>query len=687
MFPDEMTTIKPAEVLEFLRSYRFLEKYFLALYGKKNGQVTRLGSEASICGALEQFLQCGKLCRSAYEKAVNCAISRNKAVVFRCRVGLLNFAVPLETGTADGYCLVGGGLREKSIDLGRMESLVKSLSIDPFTLLEKLDVLPAASIQEVKEDAIRLQKIIASLRKESLQSRLLEKTMNRLHAVTEVSAQIDKSESIDVVAMLVCEAIGILFDIPKILIAVQNQDGPWFSVRAKLGIPPESEEFPGAGFSELFQRKPGERRVLQRKDLDRLFPVIKADSALCFPIRCGEGLVGILCLFDAELPQRDILLVELLCGRMSVKFMLLRKEEEHVRESFLVSKMKSLESSFSATESKEDLYRNILEVAAELLQASSGSLMLIDESGRNLRIESVKGMNPRLAKSMNLAVGTGIAGKVVVSGEPMLVNDIEQDARVGIPNRSRFKTKSFISLPLRQKGTVIGVLNLSDKKDLTAFTQTDLDLLTCVLDQASLALDKADYKEKTDRLEQLSINDPVTGLFNRRFMELRLKEELSRSSRHQQELSVMLIGLDNFTMYEDLCNSIVGNGVLEKTAGLLKSSARQIDVVTYDSGGKFCVILPGTAKKESLIVAERIRSKIECAVFPLEGNLPAGCLTASIGVASFPENGETEEGLLSSADMALQRAQAGGCNRVVHCAPTTAPGNKVIEMHAVTRQK
>jgi diguanylate cyclase (GGDEF)-like protein len=686
MFPDEATTIKPAEVLEFLRSYRFLQKYALALYGKKNGQVTRLGSEAPICGAFEQFLRCGELCRSAYDKAVNFAISRNKAVVFHCRAGLLNFAVPLETGDARGYCLVGGGLREKSIDLGRMESLVKSLSIDPFTLLEKLDVMPAASIQEVKEAAIRSHKIIASLRKESLQSRLLEKTMNRLHAVTEVSAQIDKSESMDAVANLICEAIGILFDIPKILIAVQNQDGPWFSVRAKLGIPSEPGDLAGADFRELFQRKPGEKKVLQKKDLSRLFQGMEADSALCFPIRCGDGLVGVLGLFDTELPQRDILLVELLCGRMSVKFMLLRKEEEHARESFLINKLKSLESSFSATESKGELCRNILETAAELVQASSGSLMLIDEGGRNLSIESVKGMNPRLAKSMNLTVGTGIAGKVAVSGEAMLVNDIEQDARVGISNRSRFKTKSFISLPLKQEGTVIGVLNLSDKKDLTAFTQADLDLLSSVVGQASLALERADSKEKADRMEQLSMNDPVTGLFNRRFMELRLKEELCRSSRHHQELSVMLIDLDNFAMYDDLCNGIAGDGALKKTASLLKSSARQMDIVTRDAGGKFCVILPGTAKRESLIVAERIRDKIECAVFPHEGNLPLGCLTASIGIASFPEDGETEEALLGSAETALQRAREGGSNRVVHCAPVTAPGNKVIEMHAVTRK-
>src|SRR5512135_3539225 len=144
MFADEATSIKPDEVLEFLRSYRSLEKYVLALYTNNNEQLNRLGSATSLCGPLDKFAQCGKLCREGHEKAVKFSMSRNKTVVFRCRFGLLNFAVPFETGTSRSYCVVGSGVKEKPVDLSRMESIARSLSIDPFKLLEQLDALPAA---------------------------------------------------------------------------------------------------------------------------------------------------------------------------------------------------------------------------------------------------------------------------------------------------------------------------------------------------------------------------------------------------------------------------------------------------------------------------------------------------------------------------------------------------------------
>jgi len=376
----------------------------------------------------------------------------------------------------------------------------------------------------------------------------------------------------------------------------------------------------------------------------------------------------------------------LLCGRMASKLLLLRKEEENSRENLLINRFESLVSSISSTENRAEMCQNILDAAADLAQATSGSLMFIDETGKSLRIESVKGMNPRLAKSLNLSIGVGIAGKVAVSGESMLVEDIEQDPRTGIANRSRFKTKSFISIPLKQKGNIVGVLNLSDKKDMSVFTRADVELLSSVVGQASLALERADSLEKAGMLEQLSINDPLTGLFNRRFMDLRLKEESSRSKRHSQVLSLMLIELDDFALYGDLCGKTCSDWALKKAACLFKTSARLIDIVARDSEGRFYIILPGTAQRESLIAAERIRSKIESAVFTQEENLPLGTLTVSIGVASLPENGDSAEQLLSTVERALQKAQVSGRNRVIHCTPAPVAGSNVIAMHAVVRK-
>jgi GAF domain-containing protein len=300
-------------------------------------------------------------------------------------------------------------------------------------------------------------------------------------------------------------------------------------------------------------------------------------------------------LFDVELNPRDALLVGMVTDRIAAKLDQFRKEESYRLESSLAGKFMSSLSTISSAENRRDLYLLILKTAADLLQASSGSLMLIDESGRNLRIESVLGMNLQLARSMSARLGRGIAGKVAESGEPLLVKDIEQDGRVRIPNRSRFRTKSFISLPLKVKGVIIGVLNLSDKVNGGVFSEEDLELLTTVARHACVVLERTECSEKAARLEEVNVNDPLTGLFNRRFLEQRLEEEISRGGRQQLSLTVLLVDLDNFKVYNELCGHAAGDVVLKKTARLLKGSARQMDIVTRYSGERFCVILPGTS--------------------------------------------------------------------------------------------
>ncbi|MDD2319342.1 MAG: GGDEF domain-containing protein, partial [Geobacteraceae bacterium] len=165
-------------------------------------------------------------------------------------------------------------------------------------------------------------------------------------------------------------------------------------------------------------------------------------------------------------------------------------------------------------------------------------------------------------------------------------------------------------------------------------------------------------------------------LFNRRFLEQRLDEELSRCGRQQQGLTILLVDLDNFRVYNELCGHAAGDVVLKKTARLLKSSARQMDIVTRYAGERFCIILPGTSKQESFCVAERFRREVERAGFTHEENLPLGRLTVSIGIATSPANGSDCRSLVGSAEVALHRAKISGRNRVVHFDSSLAPDPK-----------
>ena len=173
------------------------------------------------------------------------------------------------------------------------------------------------------------------------------------------------------------------------------------------------------------------------------------------------------------------------------------------------------------------------------------------------------------------------------------------------------------------------------------------------------------------------MTDPLTGLYNRRFLEKRMEQEISRSLRQDLALTVVLLDLDNFKHYNDLCGHLAGDKALKRTARILQHSAREMDIVTRYGGEEFCILLPGTSKKESLLVAERIRHAIEKESFPREQSLPSGRLTASMGIATFPADGNTPRALINAADIALYRAKTEGRNRTIQFDPSQRKSDKV----------
>ena len=389
-----------------------------------------------------------------------------------------------------------------------------------------------------------------------------------------------------------------------------------------------------------------------------------------FPLRENDCQLGAIILLDVNLHCRDQALIELLVNRLATRLESLRATEGHRQERQFSARLVSMISELSLVDNRQELYRQILEMSAELLMATSGSLMLLNENGGKLKIVAAKGMTSALAKAMSVTYGEGIAGRVAKNGFPMLVNDIERDKRVAAKNRPRFKTKSFISLPLEIEDRLIGVLNLADKSNGTNFTEVDLNLVQTFTNHAVLMIDRAAILEKAGQFEQLAITDPLTGLYNRRLLKDRLQEEFSRSERQRQNFCVIMADLDNFKIYNDICGHLAGDNALRKTASLLRRTAREMDVVTRYGGEEFCLILPGIGKKESVFVGDRIRRAIEMENFPGESHLPLGRLTISLGISAFPVDGVTANELIHAADLALYQAKALGRNRLVLYEPS-----------------
>ena len=168
---------------------------------------------------------------------------------------------------------------------------------------------------------------------------------------------------------------------------------------------------------------------------------------------------------------------------------------------------------------------------------------------------------------------------------------------------------------------------------------------------------------ESSKLKTLAITDGLTGLFVHRYFYLRLKNEFEKALRYGNNLSLIILDVDNFKKFNDTYGHQQGDTVLRTVADILMKISRKVDVVARYGGEEFCIILPGTAEYGAKGFAERLRKEIESYNFP--GQDKPLKVTASFGVASIPTKGISDyEKFISSADMALYRAKNSGRNRV-----------------------
>ncbi|MFQ5464830.1 MAG: diguanylate cyclase [Thermodesulfobacteriota bacterium] len=311
---------------------------------------------------------------------------------------------------------------------------------------------------------------------------------------------------------------------------------------------------------------------------------------------------------------------------------------------------------------REELYETILAKSVDLLEAESGSLMILDPKRNVLSVKAALGMDRVVMDSVAVKVGEGVAGAIVSRGEPVVVRDIEREA-FARPSRGRYKTRSFISIPLKLEGRVIGVINITDKVSGEGFGEEDLALLQSFAGYASIAIERGAYYSMTEELKMISMTDPLTGLFNRRYFRERLYEEVERVKRHDECFSTFIIDIDNFKHFNDRFGHQAGDEILKGVSRALREAVRSMDVVARYGGEEFAVLLPHTNKSDAFEIAERIRKGVELHEAPV-GDFE-GAPTISLGVAEYPCDAATIEELIDKADRAMYLAKRTGKNRVV----------------------
>jgi diguanylate cyclase (GGDEF)-like protein len=219
--------------------------------------------------------------------------------------------------------------------------------------------------------------------------------------------------------------------------------------------------------------------------------------------------------------------------------------------------------------------------------------------------------------------------------------------------------RCYLCLPMVVGGSTIGVIHL-DSLHEPYWGEARTELARSFVDYAAPILQNVRYFRQ---LQQRAIQDELTGLYNRRFLEGHLQKQLAMASRYAQPLAVLMLDIDLFKTINDRFGHDAGDLVLRSFSLSLSQTIRASDVVARWGGEEFVVVLPSTIGRAAKALAEKIRKSIEELSF--EEQVPGlSGITVSIGTAAYPDDGTTEELLLKSADLALYRAKQRGRNRV-----------------------
>ena len=268
----------------------------------------------------------------------------------------------------------------------------------------------------------------------------------------------------------------------------------------------------------------------------------------------------------------------------------------------------------------DSILQTIMEKMAEYFRPDTWSLLMVDDNQEELYFAIAIGTASEALKNVRLKVGEGIAGHVAKYGEKLIVPDVRADKRFAkrIDQVTQWETESIICVPLKSKLRVLGVIQLVNV-NMHHFGDQESFFLQSLCDYAAIAIENARSVEK---IQELTITDDCTGLYNARHLYKTLETEVYRSSRFGYEFSVLFIDLDHFKQVNDTHGHLIGSKLLAEIGYLVKAQLRLIDFAFRYGGDEFVILLPQTGKDSALVVGAVAR--IDPADHSLGGGHPTG---------------------------------------------------------------
>jgi diguanylate cyclase (GGDEF)-like protein/PAS domain S-box-containing protein len=323
--------------------------------------------------------------------------------------------------------------------------------------------------------------------------------------------------------------------------------------------------------------------------------------------------------------------------------------EQRTREMTLLNDMGDI---LRACLTTEEAYNVIVQVAQQIFPVRVGALYIIAPTRSTVEAAAVWGdaaLAERVFSPQECwALRRGRTHWVEHPGSGLICRHIHQPLPDG-----------YLCIPMMAQSEALGVLHLMQAENVK-MTETKQRLAETMSEHIAMALSNLRLHET---LRSQSIRDPLTGLFNRRFMEEALELEIRRAARNQRPLGMIMIDLDNFKYFNDTFGHEAGDLLLKELGGLLKSNIRGEDIACRYGGEEFTLILPEGNGAVTRQRAEFFREAVQRINLQYRGH-PLGRITASMGVAVFPDHGRTAGALIEAADKALYRSKNAGRDRV-----------------------
>ncbi|HEU5451601.1 MAG TPA: diguanylate cyclase [Terriglobales bacterium] len=484
--------------------------------------------------------------------------------------------------------------------------------------------------------------------------------MQKIAILYDASQAVISTFDLDEVLNRILTILRDYFHLQHVAVLLFNAETQELTVRTHAGWNKESEEthLPlGKGMigtAAKLKRPIYAPRV--HEDPRYICTIPSTRSELAVPLLVRDEMVGVL---DCQSDQEDFFspeTIDLLTLFSTQASIALQNAQLYSQEQRKAAQLEAINAIARQTTAVLDLQELLDRACKHILQSfpvDHVAVLLLDEEKRLAMRAELGHLSVRIGRGGTLAPGAGLSGRAIQSGKPVLENDVE-----GVHGyvEGFEETRSEMCLPLICFGQTLGVLALESARK-GAFQPSDVQPLESVADICANAIQNARHFEN---MKQMAYVDGLTGMFNRRYFEMRILEEMERMRRYQHEMSIIMVDIDNFKKLNDEFGHLLGDEVLRQVGTLFSQQLRRGDVACRFGGEEFVVIAPETDGDKAVAMAEKMRRVVE--TYPFTG-VPRP-VTISAGIADFPACGDNRDALVRAADAALYTAKQKGRNRV-----------------------